>query len=36
MTLAARRADPKYSEWCRRVRRADPELEPTAAWLEAA
>lgn len=36
LTLDQRRGHAKLPKWARRVRRASEELEPTAAWLEAA
>lgn len=36
LTLKQRRDDKNMPKWLTRVRLADPELEPTAAWLEAA
>jgi hypothetical protein len=35
-TLGARRGDRRMATWTKRIRRAEPELEPTAAWLEVA
>lgn len=36
LTLKPRRDDANMPKWLTRVRLADPELEPTATWLEAA
>lgn len=36
LSLDRKRSDRNLSKWARRIRLADPELEPTASWLEAA